>query len=273
MKNTIQVSSLRGVAVGAPPCGRPMTISMRAGRAQGPAPTYGNILLAMTFVVLSICSFSKFVFAGTITGKVNLTGTPPPNEQLSMAADPVCASLHSEPVYAETVIQNDNGTLRNVFVYVKEGLEGQTFPVPLTPVTMDQKGCRYDPHVFGIQVGQPFEIVNSDSTLHNVHSLALKSKQFNLGMPIQGMKLTKKFEQPEIMAKIKCDVHPWMSAYVGVLPHPYFSVTGTDGSFEIKDVPPGEYVIEAWHEKYGTQIQNVTVGEGAANVEFTLGTV
>ena len=223
-------------------------------------------------ILVAVFIFSRLVFAGSVTGKVNFTGTAPQMEEISMSADPVCASLHSEPVYQETVITNDNGTLRNVFVYVKEELEGKTFPAPATPVTMDQKGCQYHPHVFGIQVGQPFEIVNSDSTLHNVHSLAEKSKQFNLGMPIQGMKMTKKFENPEVMAKIKCDVHPWMNAHAGVLTHPYFSVTGTDGSFEIKDLPPGEYTIEAWHEKYGTQTQKVTVGEGAVSVEFTFGT-
>ena len=165
---------------------------------------------------------------------------------------------------------NDNGTLKNVFVYVQEGLEGKTFPTPAAPVTLDQKGCWYAPHVFGIQVGQPLEIVNSDNTLHNVHSLSGKSKQFNLGMPIQGMKLTKKFENPEIMVKFKCDVHPWMHAYAGVLNHPYFSVTGTDGAFEIKDLAAGSYAIEVWHEKYGVQTQTVTVTEEVpAAVDFT----
>ena len=225
----------------------------------------------IAFGVLTLLIFSKPAYAGAVTGKVNFTGTPPQMEQISMSADPVCSSLHIAPVYTESVIKNDNGTLRNVFVYVKEGLEGQTFPVPTTPVTMDQQGCQYHPHVFGIQVGQPFQIVNSDATLHNVHSLAEKSKQFNLGMPIQGMKLTKKYEQPEIMAKIKCDVHPWMNARVGVLTHPFFSVTGEDGTFEIKDLPAGTYTVEAWHEQYGTQTQQVTVSEELVNVDFSFG--
>ncbi|MBI4395242.1 MAG: hypothetical protein HY583_03485 [Candidatus Omnitrophica bacterium] len=213
--------------------------------------------------------FSAPAFAGIISGKVNFTGTPPVNEQISMNADPVCASLHSEPVYAETVLVNENGTLRNVFVYVKEGLESQTFPVPSESVTIDQKGCHYVPHVFGIQAGQTLEILNSDATLHNIHALPQKNKQFNLGMPIQGMKLTKKFEVPEVMAKFKCDVHPWMNAYIGVLAHPFFGVTGRDGTFEIKNLPAGEYTIEAWHEKYGVQEQKVTVAEEPVNVEFT----
>ncbi len=221
-------------------------------------------------VVVSLTLFASPIFAGSVTGKVNFTGTAPENEQLSMAADPVCSSLHSEPVLAETVLVNPNNTLKNVFVYVKQGLEGKTFPAPGTPVSIDQKGCQYHPHVFGIQVGQPLEILNSDSTLHNIHALAEKTPQFNLGMPIQGMKLKKKFDKSEIMVKMKCDVHPWMNAYIGVLDHPYYSTTGDEGTFELKDLPAGDYVIEAWHEKYGTQTQNVTVAEGTpAQIEFT----
>ena len=148
-------------------------------------------------------------------------------------------------------------------------MEGQTFPAPPEPVTIDQLGCQYHPHVFGIQVGQTLQILNSDNTLHNIHSLAEKNKQFNLGMPIQGMKLTKKFDQPEVMTKLKCDVHPWMHAYIGVLPHPFYGTTGEDGTFEIKELPPGEYTLEALHEKYGTQTQKVTVGEGSQTADFT----
>ena len=223
------------------------------------------ILIGVTFLF-----FSGESFAGSVTGKANFTGTVPQMEPISMNADPTCASLHSMPAYAETVIVNDNQTLKNVFVYVKEGLEGKTFPTPTTSVTIDQKGCQYSPHVFGIQVNQPLEIVNSDNTLHNIHALPEKNKQFNLGMPLQGMKLTKKFDMPEVMTKFKCDVHPWMNAYVGVLPHPYFGTTGADGNYEIKNVPAGEYTIEAWHEKYGTQTQKVTVTEGqAATADFT----
>ena len=224
-----------------------------------------KFILTMTIMTL----FVKTAFSAALTGKVNFTGTAPASETLSMNADPSCAAAHPEPVYAETVVANDNGTLRNVFVYVKTGLEGQTFPAPQASVTIDQKGCQYLPHVFGIQVGQTLEIVNSDPTLHNIHSLAKQSKQFNLGMPIQGMKFTKKFENSEIMVKMKCDVHPWMSAYIGVLPHPFYGVSGTDGTFTIKDLPPGEYTIEAWHEKYGSQTQNVTVGEEDTTVDFT----
>jgi plastocyanin len=222
------------------------------------------------FVSVILLSFLKPALAGSVAGKVNFTGTVPQMDQISMSADPVCAGLHKDPVFAETVAVNGNGTLKNVFVYVKEGMEDQIFAAPTEPVTLDQQGCWYKPHVFGIQVGQPLQIINSDATLHNVHSLAEKSKQFNLGMPIQGMKLKKTFENPEVMAKFKCDVHPWMNAYAGVLTHPYYSVTGDEGAFEIKDLPAGEYTIEAWHEQYGTQMQKVTVtDEEPISVEFT----
>ena len=252
--------------VGAVPCGRPTSLihCERPGRRRGLTLR----CLAMSFL-FTIFSLSHLAIAGTLTGKINFTGTAPQMEPISMNADPVCASLHSEPVLTETVLTNPNGTLKNVFVYVKEGLEGKSFPAPTTAVTIDQNGCQYKPHIFGIQVGQPLEIINSDSTLHNIHSLAEQSKQFNLGMPIQGMKLTKKFEKPEIMVKLKCDVHPWMNAYIGVLDHPFYGVSGGEGTFEIKDLPPGNYVIEAWHEKYGVQTQNVTISDGPASADFT----
>ena len=251
--------------VGATLCGRPTSLihCERPGRRRGLTLR----CLAMSFL-FTIFSLSHLAIAGTVTGKINFTGTAPQMEPISMNADPVCASLHSEPVLTETVLTNPNGTLKNVFVYVKEGLEGKSFPAPTTAVTIDQNGCQYKPHIFGIQVGQPLEIINSDSTLHNIHSLAEQSKQFNLGMPIQGMKLTKKFEKPEIMVKLKCDVHPWMSAYIGVLDHSFYGVSGGEGTFEIKDLPPGNYVIEAWHEKYGVQTQNVTISDGPASADF-----
>jgi len=219
--------------------------------------------------ILNLLLASSVAFAGQVTGSVQFTGTAPAGEVISMAADPYCMTANPGEVVQEAVVVNDNGTLMNVFVYVKEGLEGATFDVPKTAVIIDQEGCMYKPHVFGIQTGQDLQIVNSDSTLHNVHSLAENSKQFNLGMPIKGMKLKKKFQNSEVMAKFKCDVHPWMSAFVGVVDHPYFATSGADGSFSINDLPAGDYTLEAWHETYGTQTQSVTVGDGAAEVSFT----
>ncbi len=146
-----------------------------------------------------------------------------------------------------------------MFVYVKSGISG-TYPPPAAPAVIDQKGCTYHPHVFGMVAGQSLDILNSDDTLHNIHSLPEKNESFNLGMPVKGMKYTKKFDKPEVMIHIKCDVHGWMSAYCGVVPHPFFSVTAADGTYAIKNLPAGTYTIEAWHEKLGTQTQQVTVG-------------
>ncbi|MBI3306578.1 MAG: carboxypeptidase regulatory-like domain-containing protein [Candidatus Omnitrophica bacterium] len=228
--------------------------------------------IAKLVLIVSIFTFlaGSNAFSATVSGKVNFSGTAPAPEQISMDADPTCAGLHPDPVYTEDVVVNADQTLRNVFVYVKEGLEGKTFPTPTESIVMDQKGCHYTPHVYGIQVGQKLDIVNSDSTLHNVHGMPTQSKEFNMGMPIQGMKLSKSFDKPEVMVKFKCDVHPWMRAYAGVLTHPFYSVTGEAGTFEIKNLPAGTYTVEAWHEVYGTQTQKVTVDEaGAQTVDFS----
>ena len=208
--------------------------------------------------------------AGDVTGKVNFTGTAPEMAVLDMNADPYCAGANAEPVKSEEVVANANGTLKNVFVYVKSGLEGKTFETPAAPGIIDQKGCHYSPHVQGLMVNQPLQIINSDTTLHNVHGMPKETPEFNLGMPIQGMKLDHKFDKPEVMVKFKCDVHPWMFAYVGVLTHPFYAVSGEDGSFKISNLPAGKYTLEAWHEKYGTLTQEVTVEEAApAAVDFT----
>ena len=168
---------------------------------------------------------------------------------------------HAQPdgLKLDTVMVN-NGGLENVFVYVKDGLGNYYFETPTTPVTLDQKGCHYSPHVFGLRTGQPLEIVNSDQTLHNVNAMAQVNQAFNMGQAMQGMKSQKTFTTPEVMVRIKCDVHGWMNAYAGVLSHPYFAVTANGGAFELKDLPPGTYTIEAWHEKLGTQTQSVTLG-------------
>lgn len=220
------------------------------------------------FITLLIAFSYSQASAAELTGKIQFTGQAPAGQTMKADADPKCKLAHPDGIAMDDVVVNSNGTLKNVFVYVKQGLEGKTFTAPATAVTLDQHGCMYSPKVFGIQVNQPLEILNSDDTLHNVHSLAKNSQQFNLGMPIKGMKLKKTFAKPEVMIKIKCEVHPWMSAYAGVLDHPFYAVTGDDGSFTIKDLPAGNYVIEAWHEKYGVQTQSVTVADQNQEVSF-----
>jgi plastocyanin len=229
-----------------------------------------NKNLTLLITLIAALSFSRIASAAALTGKAVFDGTPPAAEKMKADADPKCKLAHPDGIASDGVIVNANGTLKNVFVYVKEGLSGKKFPAPKDAVVFDQKGCVYTPKVFGVQVGQPVEIINSDDTLHNVHSLSTKSAQFNLGMPIKGMKLKKSFTAPEVMVKIKCEVHPWMAAYAGVLDHPFYAVSGEDGSFQIKDLPPGDYTIEAWHEKLGTQTQSVKVASDsdAPTAEF-----
>jgi plastocyanin len=198
--------------------------------------------------------------AGKITGKVTLEGTAPKNDVIKMNADPVCMKEAKGTQTQEFYVVGDNGSLENVFVWIKDGIGSFTGDTPTSPVTIDQKQCRYHPHVFGIRVGQPLEILNSDPVIHNIHAVPKINDEFNIGQPVQGMKTTRTFTKQEVMVPFKCDVHGWMNAYVGVVAHPYFAVTGKDGTFELKDVPPGKYTVEAWHEKLGPKRVDVTVG-------------
>jgi len=220
-------------------------------------------------VAVLLVSCAGLSAAGDVTGKVAFSGTAPKMTKIMMNADPVCVKQHTGPVTGEEVVVNKNATLKNVLIYVKEGLGAKTFSPPATKVEFNQKGCQYWPHVLGIQTGQELEVVNSDPTLHNVHSLSKENAQFNVAQPMKGMKLTKKFDKPEVF-KVKCEVHTWMGAYIGVFSHPYFAVTGDDGSFTLKNLPAGDYTIEAWHEKYGTQTMKVKVASGGAvTADFT----
>ncbi|MBI2095800.1 MAG: hypothetical protein HYT89_06500 [Candidatus Omnitrophica bacterium] len=207
--------------------------------------------------------------AGAVKGRVFYEGPAPAPREIPVKGNPECAVFHpGGNVKSEELLARD-GFLKNVFVYVKEGLEHVRFDAPQEPVVIDNKNCVYVPHVSGAQVGQPVELRNSDPTLHNVHSYAENSKNWNLGLPFQGMKQVKKFEAAEVMVTLKCDVHPWMIGYLGVLAHPCFQVTGDGGEFELKNLPPGRYLIEAWHEKLGTESQTVEIGpQETKTIEF-----
>ncbi len=223
-----------------------------------------NLVIAS---VICIC-LSVQAIAGEITGKVSFDGKAPQPARLRMDADKYCASVHKSPVFGEEVTVNKNGSLKNVLVYVKDGLVGKKFDPPKEKVVFDQNGCVYKPHVLGIMIGQELEILSSDPTLHNVHSLSKLNTQFNRAMPNKGMKINVKFDKVETF-KVKCEVHPWMGAYMGVFNHPFYAVTGDDGSFSIKNLPAGEYTVEVWHEKYGSQTAKVKVdAAGKATADF-----
>lgn len=197
--------------------------------------------------------------AAMITGTVQFEGTAPPPEPINMADEPTCAEKHgSEGPHRETVAVNDNGTLRNVFVHVAEGLGDRRFATADDEKLMDQDGCVYQPHVMGVQTGQTITFRNSDGLLHNINAQADQNRSFNISQP-QNMESEREFSQPEVMVPVRCDVHGWMEAYIGVVDHPYFAVTGDDGTFTIENLPPGDYTIEAWHERYGTQTMQVSV--------------
>jgi plastocyanin len=217
--------------------------------------------LTTAFAVLAIAVLGSSAFAAaTITGTVTYEGKVPNLKPLDMSADATCAKKHSTPQPSDILVLGPGNTMANIMVSVVKGLPaGKTYPAPTTPVVMDQNGCHYDPHVMGLMVGQPFKVLNSDGILHNVHALPKVNKQFNMAMPPTVKESTQTFGQAEGMFMIKCDVHPWMSAYAGVFTHPFFSVSKKDGKFTISGLDPGTYEIEAWHEKLGVQHATVTV--------------
>jgi hypothetical protein len=198
--------------------------------------------------------------AGIITATVKFEGAVPAPEIITITGDPKCVSESGAPQRPdEKIVVGDNQALQNVFVYVKDGLGNFAFPVPTQPVVLDQDKCRYTPHVVGVRVGQPLQVRNSDPLMHNVRSNAVINQSFNKSTPIEGIKFDHVFATKEVMVPFKCDVHGWMSAYVGVLDHPYFGTTAPDGKVVLGNLPPGTYTIEAWHEALGTKTQQVTI--------------
>lgn len=197
--------------------------------------------------------------AGGVDGMVMFSGDAPSADPVAMAADPFCQSSHSDAVMQAPVMVTADGGLRNVVVHVAGGLDGYTFDTPSEAIELDQQGCLYDPHVLSLQTGQTLIVRNSDDTLHNVNVQPSNNSPFNQGQPVAGMTLEHTFENPEVGIPARCDVHPWMGAFISVFEHPYFAVSGDNGEFSIGQLPPGDYVIEAWHETLGTQTQSVTV--------------
>jgi plastocyanin len=209
--------------------------------------------------------------AASLTGHVTFDGTLPPAEVIRMDGDPKCvAAAQGEERRTELFVSDDGKSLGNVFIYVKDGLPQRMYPVPSAPVLFDQQKCRYVPRVLGVQVGQAVEIRNSDPLLHNVHGEGAVNQPFDYGQPLQGIKTTHTFTTREVMIPVKCQVHNWMRGYIGVVEHPFFAVTDGSGRFSIPQLPPGTYTIEAWHERLGTQTQQITVAaKDAKTLDFT----
>jgi plastocyanin len=208
------------------------------------------------------------VTAAEISGKVTLSGTPPPEKQIQF--DPTCGKLHEGAVTTRHYVVGEGNGLANVFVYIKEGAKAGAAPAGKGP-TLDQVGCQYQPYVLGVQAGQHFDVKNSDAVLHNVHAMPKNNKERNIAQPVKGMTTDFVFDKAEVLVKFKCDVHPWMFAYVGVSDNPYYAVTDKDGNFKISGLPAGEYTVEAFHLKAGSKAEKVTVGaDDKKSVNFGL---
>lgn len=203
--------------------------------------------------------------AGSVSGKALFTGKKPAQKKIDMDSDPICAKLHPDPVFDEAIAVNPSGGLANVFVYIKQGLEDKKFTPPEDPVVIDQKGCWFRPRVLGVQVGQILKVTNSDPLTHNIHPLAQVNREWNQSQPPESEPFIRRFIQPEVMIRVKCNIHGWMRAWIGAVPHPYFAVTNADGAFELKNVPPGNYTLEAWQEELGKLEQQVTLAPSGKN--------
>lgn len=195
----------------------------------------------------------------TVRGTVKFDGVAPKQKAISMAADPSCAKQHAAPALTQEVMADNKGDLQNVIVFVSEGLGDRAFEAPTQPAVIDQKGCLYEPHVVAVRAGQPLEVVNDDPVTHNIHPMPANNREWNKA-ELPGSKVDESFSREEIAIPVKCNVHPWMHSYVAVFKHPYFVVTGRDGSFDLSNLAPGTYTIAAWHEKLGTRTEKITIG-------------
>jgi plastocyanin len=213
--------------------------------------------------------------AGAINGTVRFTGPKPAPRRISMDAEEACEKMQTGPVYSGAVETGSEAGLANAFVYVKSGLEGKVFEPAGQAVVLDQRGCQFVPRVVPLRAGQTLQVKNSDPVSHNIHPQPANNYEWNQQQSPGAPDLRRKFVRPEVMIPVKCNIHAWMKSYIAVLDHPYFAVTDSSGRFGWKDLPPGEYVIAAWHETLGEQTQKVSVaraGTVAADFTFTTGT-
>ncbi len=208
---------------------------------------------------------------GSITGTVTLTGPPPAPKLIYMMSEPMCERQHpGGTVVSPEVVVGKDGALANAVIYIKSGLGNYSFSTPTDPVKLSQKGCMYDPHVLAMRVGQTLEVTNDDQTLHNVHAMSKINPTWNKGQAGGQAPIEQTFSHEELAITIQCNIHPWMRSYVFAFKSPYFSVSSKSGKFELKNLPPGTYTIEAWQEKYGTVDQTVTLNaKESKSISFT----
>lgn len=228
--------------------------------------------LILSFLLVAICQpaikegnplkeATDTVDLAALTGIVKFEGKLPSAAIINMHADPQCAQQHNAPIFSQELVTDAKSGLQNVIVFVADGLGDRAFSQPSESVIVDQKGCMYQPHVLAIRANQTLEVMNEDPTSHNVHPVPANNREWNKAEP-PGSRVEATFSREEIAIPVKCNIHPWMRSYIAVLKHPYFAVTGQDGSFDLRGLPPGTYLIEAWHEKLGTATQKITVGAG-----------
>jgi plastocyanin len=207
---------------------------------------------------------------GVVKGTVKFTGTVPKPTRIDMSDDPKCAKLHPGGASISPIVTDAKGGLDDTVVYVSQGISGQTFDPPAQPVVLKQKGCLYEPRVIAVQAGQKVQVVNADTTTHNIHPIPKNNREWNKSQP-PGVPIEETFAREEVSIPVKCNVHPWMKGYIAVFKHPYFAVTDKDGSFEIKNLPPGTYTVQAWHEGLDPVTQNLTIGAAdTKTIDFTL---
>jgi len=228
-----------------------------------------SAILVVAFALLYSGSSVSATSTVQIVGSVKLDGAAPHQKLIDMSKEPSCAAVHKDkPVTTESVVVGANGGLANVVVYISQGLTGNEAP-PSQPAQLEQKGCQYVPHVVAVDAGQHIKIMNDDQTSHNIYPQATKNVPWNKSQPAGAQPLDVTWASEEIAIPVKCNVHPWMRAYIVVVKGP-FGVSDDGGSFKLDNVPPGNYTLTAWHETYGTQTQNVTIAAGKpAAVSFT----
>lgn len=215
-------------------------------------------------VLFCLASLAAAADNASVSGKVLFKGAKPALRPLSMDATPACAKQHAKPALSEEAVVGPDGSVANVFVYVKAGLAAKNWPVTKKSVVIEQIGCIYKPHVVGVMAGQQVEFLNNDPTSHNVHPLPRINNEWNQSQSPKGDPIIRTFTKPEIGLPVKCNLHPWMRVYVNVVENPYFAVTGADGNFSLSGLPAGEYTLAAWHERFGVQEFKVKVTAGAA---------